>query len=49
MIVQRVIFLFESSFEGTVLRVLFYLSVGMAAALLRAAEAEQGRSTGPAS
>jgi O-antigen ligase len=40
-IVQLVIFLFESSFEGTVLRVLFYLSIGMAAALLRAEEAER--------
>jgi hypothetical protein len=39
-IVQLVIGLFESSFEGTTLRVLFYLSVGLAAALLRAAEVE---------
>jgi O-antigen ligase len=36
--VQLVIFLFESSFEGTLLRVLFYLSMGMAAALLRSVE-----------
>ena len=40
LMVQLVSFLFESSFEGTVLRVLFYLSVGMAAALLRSAERE---------
>ena len=38
--VQLVIFLFEASFEGTVLRVLFYLSIAMAAALLRSVEAE---------
>lgn len=35
---QLLVFVTESSFEGTVLRVLFYLSVGMAAALLRASE-----------
>jgi O-antigen ligase len=40
LMVQLVSFLFESSFEGTVLRVLFYLSVGLAAALLRSAERE---------
>jgi O-antigen ligase len=39
--VQLVLFLFESSFEGTVLRVLFYMSVGLAAALLRSTEAER--------
>jgi O-antigen ligase len=38
--VQLVLFLFESSFEGTVLRVLFYMSVGIAVALLRAVEHE---------
>lgn len=38
--VQLVLFLFESSFEGTVLRVLFYMLVGLAVALLRAADAE---------
>ena len=31
-LVQLVSFLFESSFEGTVLRVLFYLSIGLAVA-----------------
>jgi O-antigen ligase len=40
LMVQLVSFLFESSFEGTVLRVLFYLSVGVATALLRSVEAE---------
>jgi O-antigen ligase len=39
-IVQLVIGLFESSFEGTTLRVLFYLSVGLATALARATESE---------
>ncbi|MDP9332156.1 MAG: O-antigen ligase family protein [Actinomycetota bacterium] len=39
-LVQLVGFLFESTFEGTVLRVLFYLSVGLAFALLRAVERE---------
>jgi O-antigen ligase len=38
LIVQLVLFLFESSFEGTVLRVLFYMSVGLMAALLRSIE-----------
>jgi O-antigen ligase len=38
LIVQLVLLLFESSFEGTVLRVLFYMSVGIAAALLRSIE-----------
>ena len=38
--VQLVLFLFESSFEGTVLRVLFYMSVAFAVALLRAVEEE---------
>jgi hypothetical protein len=45
-LVQLVSFLFEASFEGTVLRVLFYLSVGLAAGLLRATEAES-RSVAP--
>jgi len=40
LMVQLVSLLFESSFEGTVLRVLFYFSVGLAAALLRSAERE---------
>jgi O-Antigen ligase len=40
LIAQLVIFLFESSFEGTVLRVLFYLAIGLAVALLRSADAE---------
>jgi O-antigen ligase len=39
LLVQLVSFLFESSFEGTVLRVLFYLCLGLAVALLRAEEA----------
>jgi O-antigen ligase len=39
-IVQLVIGLFESSFEGTTLRVLFYLGVGLATALALAAESE---------
>jgi O-antigen ligase len=38
LIVQLVLLLFESSFEGTVLRVLFYMSVGIVAALLRSIE-----------
>jgi hypothetical protein len=40
LLVQLVSFCFESSFEGTVLRVLFYLSIGFAVALLRAVENE---------
>jgi O-antigen ligase len=39
---QLLIFLTQSSFEGTVLRVIFYLSLGLAAGLLRAHEAEAG-------
>jgi O-antigen ligase len=46
LMVQLVLFLFESSFEGTVLRVLFYMSVGLAAALLRAVESEAPASAG---
>jgi O-antigen ligase len=46
--VQLVIFAFESSFEGTVLRVLFYLSVGLAVGLLRSVEAESKAGLGPA-
>jgi hypothetical protein len=37
-LVQLLIFVFESSFEGTVLKVLFYLCIGFAAGLLRSAE-----------
>jgi 4-amino-4-deoxy-L-arabinose transferase-like glycosyltransferase len=37
---QVVIFLFQSSFEGTVLRVLLYLAIGLAVALLRSADAK---------
>jgi O-antigen ligase len=40
LMVQLISFLFESSFEGSVLRVLFYMSVGLATALLRAVERE---------
>jgi hypothetical protein len=40
LMVELISFLFESSFEGTVLRVLFYMSVGLATALLRAVEVE---------
>jgi O-antigen ligase len=39
-LVQLAIFLFEASFEGSVLRVLFYLSIGLSVALLRAVERE---------
>jgi hypothetical protein len=39
-LVQLAIFLFEASFEGSVLRVLFYLSMGLSVALLRAVERE---------
>jgi O-antigen ligase len=45
LMVQLVSFLFESSFEGKVLRILFYMSIGLAAALLRSVE----RSSPPAS
>lgn len=38
--VELVIFAVESSFEGTVLRLLFYLSIGLAVGLLRAVESE---------
>jgi hypothetical protein len=37
-LIQLLIFVFESSFEGTVLKVLFYLSLGLALGLLRSAE-----------
>jgi len=43
--VQLLSFIFESSLEGTVLRVLFYLSVGLGAALLRSVEAERPEAT----
>lgn len=46
LMVQLVIFLFESSFEGTVLRLLFYMSVGLATALLRSVEAESPTTAG---
>jgi O-Antigen ligase len=46
LMVQLVLFLFESSFEGTVLRVLFYMSVGMCLALLRSVEAESRATVG---
>ncbi|GLP70973.1 hypothetical protein TUSST3_75930 [Streptomyces sp. TUS-ST3] len=38
LVAQLVVFAVESSFEGTVLRVLFYLSVGLAAMVVRASE-----------
>jgi O-antigen ligase len=38
LIAQLFVFAVESSFEGTVLRVLFYLSLGLATALVRASE-----------
>jgi O-antigen ligase len=41
LMVQLISFLFEGSFEGTLLRVLFYLSIGLATALLRSVEQEQ--------
>jgi O-antigen ligase len=41
LMVQLISFLFEGSFEGILLRVLFYLSIGLATALLRSAEQEQ--------
>ena len=46
LMVQLVIGLFESSFEGRVLRVLFYLSMGLATALLRAVEGESASIVG---
>jgi len=46
LLVQLVSFLFEASYEGTVLRVLFYLSVGLAVALLRSTDDERSRSLG---
>ena len=46
LMVQLVLFLFESSFEGTVLRVLFYMSIGLAVGLLRAAEREPAGTVG---
>ncbi|WLW50650.1 O-antigen ligase family protein [Streptomyces sp. YU58] len=38
LIAQLFVFAVESSFEGTVLRVLFYLSIGLATAVVRASE-----------
>ncbi len=40
LLAQLLIFVTESSFEGTVLRVLFYLSLGLAVGLVRAVEAQ---------
>ncbi len=42
LVAQLVVFAVESSFEGTVLRVLFYLSVGLATAWVRASETDPG-------
>lgn len=39
-LVEVISFSFESSFEGTVLRVIFFLSLGLLVGLLKAAEAE---------
>jgi hypothetical protein len=47
LLVQLISFLFEASFEGTVLRVLFYLSVGLAVGLLRSVEAERADPISP--
>jgi hypothetical protein len=47
LVVQLIVFLWESSFEGTVLKVLFFMSIGLGAALVRAAEAEGGWRPGP--
>lgn len=41
LLAQLLIFSVESSFEGTVLRLLFYLSVALAAALTRSTEAAE--------
>jgi hypothetical protein len=41
LLAQLVVFAVESSFEGTVLRVLFYLSVGLLTALVRACDVPQ--------
>ena len=46
LLVQLVSFAFEASFEGTVLRVLFYMSIGMAVALLRSVESERAAAPG---
>jgi hypothetical protein len=42
LVAQLLIFTTESSFEGTVLRVLFYMSVALAAALIRSPDAQRG-------
>jgi O-antigen ligase len=39
-LVEAISFAFESSFEGTVLRVIFYLALGLLVGLVRAAETE---------
>jgi O-antigen ligase len=44
-LVELVSFAFESSFEGTILRMLFYLSIGLLAAVLRANEQEEEHAT----
>ena len=46
LLVQLVSFAFEASFEGTVLPVLFYMSIGMAVALLRSVESERAAAPG---
>jgi hypothetical protein len=46
LLVQLVSYTFEASFEGTVLRVLFYMSIGMAVALLRSVESERPAAPG---
>lgn len=46
--VELVSFLFESTFEGTVLRVLIYMYVGIAVALLRSVEASKFETIAPA-
>ncbi|MFE9444692.1 O-antigen ligase family protein [Streptomyces sp. NPDC006602] len=47
LIAQLFVFAVESSFEGTVLRVLFYLSIGLATAVVRASERCQGQTPQP--
>jgi hypothetical protein len=48
-LVEVISFAFESSFEGTVLRVIFYLTLGLLVGLVRAADRESAAAaTGPA-
>jgi O-antigen ligase len=47
LLVQLVIFLMQASFEGTVLRVLFYMSIGLAVGLLRSVERESRATASP--